>query len=212
MLRTWGRRAVLTILLAAATASASAEGKLRIEGERLIYDTEAAVDGQSEGIESEDIDPFLAALRGQDGITTVQLNSGGGSVWAAHRIKDIIIDFGLNTHVHGDCDSSCVVIFLAGEKRTMSRGSRLGFHQYYWSPQAIEEYYESERDYEGWTSPFDFASWVYEDTQLEVYETLKYMIERGVNPGFAVETLHQPGDGMWRPYRLMLQGAGVLTE
>lgn len=187
-------------------------GKFSIEGEVLIYDTDTPDDDEQEGIKSADIDIMLKMLRATPGITTLQLNSTGGSVWSSYKLSDIILDFELDTHVHGDCDSSCVTVFLAGQNRTMSRGSRIGFHQTYWSAENIEGYYNDNREDDDWDSPFEFAEWMYNDTQDEIYTALKYITSRGVDPAFAIETIRDPDGSMWRPRRGALRKAGVLTE
>lgn len=186
--------------------------KFFIDGTTLIYDTESPAEGEEDGIANEDVDLLLDLLRKNPDLRTLQLNSSGGGVYAAIKISDVVVDFELDTHVHGDCDSSCVTVFLAGKTRTMSRGSRIGFHQIYWSADNIETYYERERDDNGWNTPFDFAEWMYLDTQDEIYAHLKYMIDRGVDAAFAVETIQNPRGEMWRPYRDELLRVGVLTE
>jgi|TARA_Y100000815_G_scaffold264162_1_gene279515 hypothetical protein len=188
------------------------DGKLRLDGETLIYNTETPGPDEMTGIVSDDIDRLLELLRGPDPITTLQLNSAGGEVYAASQISDIVIDFELDTHVHGDCDSSCVTIFLAGARRSMSRGSRIGFHQIFWSAENIATYFDREAPGQGWQTPWDFAAWMYLDTQEEIYAHLTYIVSRGVDPRFAIETLRTPQADMWRPYRAELLAAGVLTE
>ncbi|MFK7751566.1 MAG: hypothetical protein AB8B51_03355 [Sedimentitalea sp.] len=187
-------------------------GKFYIDGTTLIYDTDTPNEDEYEGIKSADINILLDLLRDNDGIQTLQLNSNGGSVWASFKMSDIILDFELDTHVHGDCDSSCVTLLLAGQNRTMSRGSRLGFHQTYWSAKNIESYYNDNREDDGWDTPFDFAEWMYLDTQDEVYNQLKYMLSRDVDPVFAIESIRDPDASMWRPRRSELLRVGVLTE
>lgn len=187
-------------------------GKFRVNGDVLIYDTDTPNENEREGIKSADIDIMLELLRATPGIRTVQLNSTGGSVWSSYKLSDIILDFELDTHVHGDCDSSCVTVFLAGQNRTMSRGSRIGFHQIYWSAENIEGYYNDNREDDDWDSPFEFAEWMYQDTQDEIYTALKYLTSRGVDPAFAIETIRDPDGSMWRPRRGALLKAGVLTE
>ena len=202
---------LLGLVLAIAPGLAAAN-KFRLDGATLVYDTETPGPGEDSGIVAEDVDLLLHFLRSHEDIVRLEINSAGGEVFAATQISDIVIDFELDTHVHGDCDSSCVTIFLAGETRTMSRGSRIGFHQIFWSPEHIESYYEREREAQGWKTPFDFAAWMYLDTQEEVYAHLKYMLARGVEPGFAIESIRNPHSSMWRPYRRELLAAGVLTE
>ena len=63
-----------------------------------------------------------------------------------------------------------------------------------------------------WETPFEFASWLYEDTQAEVFSDFEYLLERGVNAQFAIRTLKASSDSMWYPRRVELEAAGVLTE
>ena len=206
---------VLAVLTALCTGPAVADtdpAKFAVDGDTLTYDSETPGPGETSGIALEDVAIMLDLLRGNEAITRLQLNSSGGELYAASQMSDIVLDFGLDTHIHGDCDSSCVLVFLAGAHRTMSRGSRIGFHQVYWPAENIAGYYEKERESRGWQSPFDFASWMYRDTQDEVYAHLKYLTSRGVDPMFAIESIRNPQSEMWRPHRSELQAAGVLTE
>lgn len=183
-------------------------GRLEVRGDVLIYDTEK-VNGD---IRTDDIDRLKNALRDNAQIRVLRLNSGGGSVYAASEMAKIVMDHSLDTHVDGVCISACVDVFLAGQRRQMTIGSKIGFHQRSWDSDAVERYYHSWReDYDNAT-PFDFGSWIYGDTQAEVYEHLTYMISRGVEPGFAVKTLKTEASDEWYPTRLQLVAAGVLRE
>ncbi len=202
-------RALALFLLFSSAAHPALSEIFQIQGTTLIYDTEGDDDTE---IDNDHPELLLEMLRAHDDIETLQLNSGGGKIWPAHEMADTIIDFELNTHVHGKCESACVRIFLAGATRTMSRGSKLGFHQFYWGPEDAEDYYDTNKVASDWSSPFDFVSWVYTDTQQEVYEHLSYMIRRNVDADFAVRSIAIQGHDMWRPYRKELLAAGVLTE
>ena len=116
--------------------------KFTVDGSILIYDTENIDDLENQGINQEDTDIFFQLLSENPQITTVQLNSDGGYQEDAYTISDLIIDFDLNTHVKGQCHSSCAIVFLAGNKRTVEKGSTLGFHQLWWSAAAQKLYYE----------------------------------------------------------------------
>jgi hypothetical protein len=67
--------------------------------------------------------------------TQVLLKSGGGDIEAGMRIGRIIREDGLDTDIHGHCESSCVFIFISGVRRTvhinshMDESSKLGVHQ-----------------------------------------------------------------------------------
>ena len=133
-------------------------------------------------------------------------------MYVANEMADLVIDARLSTHVEFSCESSCATVFLAGKKRSLALGGKIGFHKSYWEADSIKEYYESEKETEGWSNFFDFASWMYEDTQSEIFTEFEYLIERGVTPKFAIETLRAGSDGMWYPRRSNLFEGGVLTE
>ena len=202
--------AIAAVCTMAAAAPGAARERFSIDGDTLIFDTETGDDTQ--GIRGDDVDRLIALLRANEAVTTVRLHSTGGGYFAAFDMADVIIDFELDTEIVDECASACAYVFLGGKRRIMWRGARLGFHRTFWSAENVQTYYEDRREARGWATPFDFASWNYEDTQLEVYERLSFMVERGVAPGFAIETLRADSADMWYPYRLRLLAAGVLTQ
>lgn len=191
------------------TASALAD-VFTVKNNVLYYDAVNSniTDEISEGHEEE----LLRILKKHDEIDTLILNSGGGLVYVANEMADLVIDARLSTHVEFSCESSCATVFLAGKKRSLALGGKIGFHKSYWEADSIKEYYESEKETEGWSNFFDFASWMYEDTQSEIFTEFEYLIERGITPKFAIETLRAGSDGMWYPRRSKLLEGGVLTE
>ena len=76
----------------------------------------------------------------------------------------------------------------------------------------MKNFYDFKRKEEGWNNPFEFSSWLYEDTQEEILRQMKYMLERGVKADFIIETLQADNEGMWYPRRKRLREAGVITE
>jgi hypothetical protein len=191
---------------------ATASEKFVIDGSTVIYDTYAASDEYEQEITWDDVDELEGLLKSNTNITKIELNSGGGIIEAAVFMADLIIDFELDTNVNGTCESACTLIFLGGEKRTVERGSWLGFHQSYWDAPYIQEFYERNKESDGWSNPFDFASWLYENTQQEVLRNLEYFVERGVDARFAIKTMRATSDDMWYPRRKELEAAGVIFE
>lgn len=208
-------RALVPAILLAQIATAVGAGetavaetpKFRVADTILVYDTENT--GEDGEIAPEDVDALRSALRAHPQIATLRLNSAGGSIWAAEDMARIVTDFGLATEVDGECSSSCVTVFLGGAKRTMTRGSKIGLHSRWWAPEDVQNYYEQNRAAERWTSPFDFGSWIYQDTQAEIYGAMSWIVSRGVDPAFAIE-MYAPRDAMWYPDRSALEKAGVL--
>ena len=192
-----------------ATSQAS---KFELNGSTLIYDTSSASNEQEQEITWEDVDELDALLKSEQSIKEIELNSAGGDVEAAFYMADLIIDYELDTNVNGTCESACTLMLLAGERRTVERGSWVGFHQSYWDAPYIQGYFERNKDSKGWSNAFEFASWMYEDTQREVLRNLQYFVERGVDAGFAIKTMEATSDDMWYPRRKELEAAGVIVE
>ena len=189
-----------------------ANDKLFVEGDTLYYNTDLAADEINAEINWDDADLIHSILLENPNITTIQLNSSGGLIEASQYISDIVIDFELDTYVSGECSSACVDIFLAGQRRVLERGSWVGFHKGSWAAADIERYYEGNKKEEGWKDAFEFSSWLYEDTQSEILKQMKYMLERGVEADFIIQTLQADNEGMWYPRRKQLEAAGVLNE
>ncbi|MCR9115039.1 MAG: hypothetical protein NXH84_17295 [Rhodobacteraceae bacterium] len=208
-MRTGALTAVILMVSALGLRAEQVNQKFALEGVTLTYDTESL--SQNSEIEGEDVEVFGTLLRQHPEIERIVLNSSGGSVWAAMEIARLMLDFDLETEVDGECSSACVNIFLAGERRGMAAGSSMGFHLRTWSPPAVERYYEDWKGEEGWNSPFEFASWIYEDTQAEVFDDLVYLVSRGVDADFAIR-IKTPRARTWYPSRQELMQAGILTK
>ena len=190
---------------------ADASGKFTVQGTTIIYNTDNAPVGSFAEMESGDVEQFSALLAQNPNAKVLQLNSVGGSVWAGEEMARIVMDYRLNTRVRGECSSSCVTLFLAGTRREMARGSSIGFHQNTWTAEGLRNYYKYWQNDESWHSPFEFGAWLYKDTQTEVHDHLVYMLARGVDPAFAIETKRERSS-MWYPPRRQLEDAGVLRD
>ena len=204
--------AVFFVVMMFPLTATSQTSKFELNGSTLIYDTSSASDGREQEITWKDVDELDALLKSEQSIRKIELNSAGGDVEAAFYMADLIIDYELDTNVNGTCESACTLMLLAGERRTVERGSWVGFHQSYWDANYIQGYFERNKDSKGWSNAFEFASWMYEDTQREVLRNLQYFVERGVDAGFAIKTMKATSDDMWYPRRKELEAAGVIVE
>ncbi|MBT4710508.1 MAG: hypothetical protein HOB82_03150 [Alphaproteobacteria bacterium] len=180
--------------------------KFAIDGHVLAFDTSNSEINDVDAGWLEDI------LILDPGITTLSLASDGGDPESAFLMAGLIIDFGLDTHVVGDCASACTYIFLAGTNRTMEPDARLGFHQTRWEAEPMQQFYEEWQVGFGWQDTFDFAAWAYSDGANDVVLGLRFMIERGIDPLFAITALETKSDDIWFPTSLEMTAAGVLTE
>ena len=201
-----------TILIALLMTLATHVGAdpFTVNSDAVVYDT---VNSEvSEEIDFGHDEQLLEILKANENIRVLILNSEGGYLEAGYDIADIVIDAELDTHVDNVCESACATIFLAGKGRSLGLGSKIGFHSSSWAAESIQDYYTSEKDTQGWETPFDFASWLYEDTQAEIFSDFEYLLEREVEAKFAIKTLKASSDSMWYPRRKELEAAGVLRE
>jgi len=191
-----------------------ASEKFKVEGEVLHYNTELAVNEIDRGIQEEDSDKLLKTLKNNPNINTIHLTSWGGLISTAVEMADIIIDFELDTHVKEICFSACPLLLVGGETRTLERGSKIGFHRSSWESDSMKSFYEDKetREIYGWKNEFDFSSWVYDDSQEEIYSQFKYYLERGVSPSFVIETMKARSEDGWYPRRKDLLEANVITK
>lgn len=204
--------ALFSLFLIVISLPSFANEKFSIIENTLIYNTEQIEDISLKEINWDDAEYIKELLLNNPKVTRIQLNSLGGLIEAAVFMSDIIIDFELNTHVVGECSSACTLMFLAGNKRTIERGSWLGFHQGSWDKDSIESHYEYNKEKYGWNDAFDHSSWIYKDTQKEIFRGMEYLIERGVEPLFAIKTMKADSKDMWYPRRKELETAGVIRE
>ena len=191
-----------------------ASEKFKVEGEVLHYNTELAVKEIDRGIQEKDADKLLKTLKNNPKIKTIHLTSWGGLISTAVEMADIIIDFELDTHVKEICFSACPLLLVGGETRTLERGSKIGFHRSSWKSDSMKSFYEDKetREIYGWKNEFDFSSWVYDDSQEEIYSQFKYYLERGVSPSFVIETMKARSEDGWYPRRKDLLEANVITK
>jgi hypothetical protein len=67
-------------------------------------------------------------LDGNPGVRRLRLNSGGGSLAEARRLRELVLARRLDTDSTLECASACVSVFIAGQHRYLHRAARLGFH------------------------------------------------------------------------------------
>ena len=198
---------LLFVVMAVQTASAAV---FRVEGDTLIYNTEDT-DGVG-SISFDDEDKLLKILQTHKNIKLITLKSAGGMANAAMVMANIIIDAQLDTHVDKNCSSACVRLLLAGKKRTATLGAQIGFHRGRWTAESMERYYNATKDENNWSSPFEFAAWVYDDVKKNVYEYSQYLKRRGVADYVAAYSYRLGFEEMWFMRRAELLSSGILTE
>ena len=202
---------VIILSLTLMSLNVNASEKFSVEGNTLIYDTEN-VTNEEAGIVWDDAEELASVLLENQSVRILQLNSVGGDLETAYYMSDLIIDYGLDTNVVGECASACTVLLIAGERRTVQKGSWVGFHQSYWDASSMKDWYNQNKEYEGWNDEFEFSEWLYTDTQEYIFNEFQYLLERGIDPLFAIKTMKAGSDDMWYPRRKELIAANVITD
>ena len=132
-------------------------------------------------------DELAKKLESRPGVKIIHLNSQGGRVGEARRLRNFITARKLVTFTRGGCFSACTLAYAAGERRLIGINASLGFHQY-----AFPGVHQSafRRQYEK-----DKSDW----------------LARGFDPGFIERAYATPHDDLWQPEHRELFAARFVT-
>lgn len=121
-------------------------------------------------------------------VKRIELDSIGGRIGEANQLYDIIIAHNLDTHVSGECLSTCTIVYSAGGQRSIAYGARIGLH----SPS------------------FPGLSEIDLKTMRE--DWANRLLARGIDSGFIERGLSEPSSSMWFPTEAQLLSAGLITR
>ncbi|HUQ38314.1 MAG TPA: tetratricopeptide repeat protein, partial [Aestuariivirga sp.] len=80
-----------------------------------------------------------AMLNDYPAVRVLYLNSIGGRLAEADKLKDLVLQHNLDTYVVSECHSACVTVFVAGRNRLISRTALIGLHEPYFPGLDIRE-------------------------------------------------------------------------
>lgn len=152
---------------------------------KLIGGTVLQINGYITFQMIDDVDNYL---KYNTNIKAIHLNSGGGRIGPARYIRDLILAKNLNTYTDTGCLSACTVAFIAGKKRVVAVGAKLGFHQ------------------------FDFVGTSRAEMRVEEQHEIDFFRDRGVPKSFARKAFGTPNNQMWYPTYRELMEANVVTH
>ncbi|NRP13399.1 MULTISPECIES: hypothetical protein [unclassified Aliiroseovarius] len=124
-------------------------------------------------------------------VTRIELDSDGGHIFEARGIARLVLEQKLDSHVTRRCSSACTLVFVAGQRRLLAPGARLGFHGY-----ALGEAEKLPR--------FDIAA--------EQERDRSFLRSRGVSETFLARIYQSGPDEIWFPSVEELEAAGVVTQ
>jgi len=125
------------------------------------------------------------ALASNPDVRVIGFDSHGGRAGAARAMMEVIRSRGLDTLVIKECSSLCALPFLAGKRRCVAEGARMGFH----SP-----------SFGGQTEGFGA-------TQIR-----EQMAATGVSAWFLDKVFATDPSSVWYPSLNELKRAGVVTD
>jgi hypothetical protein len=117
-------------------------------------------------------------LEDNEDIEGIVLDSSGGRVYEGRGVARVVSEHGLDTYTLTGCYSACTTAFIAGRRRYLAQGARLGFHQYR---------YDSVK------------SLGYLDSSQEQEKDRAWFRGRRIDERFLERVFDKPGDEMWFP-------------
>lgn len=136
--------------------------------------------GQITGGDADRFEAYVSTLNTQpDGVA---INSPGGIVEEALQVGKLIRDHGLNTLILPGtiCLSSCPYVIAGGVERSISRTGFVGLHQHYYE-----------------TPGYMPVFMAVEGIQHGQGNTMRHLIEMGVDPGLMIYSLATPPNDIY---------------
>jgi hypothetical protein len=198
-------------LILTATQTWAAE-RFEVVGDTIVYRSIISDDADKRGVNQDDVVILENLLDANPQVTTLEITSSGGNLYAAINMLHVVDTFGLDTRVTEYCESACPFVFIAGVNRTMAEGARLGFHLSYREPEELRAYYVAHKAEEDWTNAFEFASYMFEEGQRHANDIIPLMYAAGLSAEFIHKANSSGSYEMWHPSREELMAGGVITE
>lgn len=127
-------------------------------------------------------------LLANPGVRRIRLDSGGGALSEARRLRAVILEWDLDTYTARECSSACVSAYVGGRLRYLQRGARMGVHlPRNWdvlSPNPVASGFRAE---------------------------LGYLHEWGL-PDWFLENWIRTGQQFWYPTEYQLVSSGLVTN
>lgn len=120
-------------------------------------------------------------------VHTIHLNSHGGRLGEAARMRDLIRQHGFDTYTATGCFSACTIAFLGGRQRFVNPTARLGFHA------------------------SSFPGSTKQRAQRDNEAIRQEIVRFGVDAEFAARAVGTPHEEMWTPSVTDLVRAGYAS-
>lgn len=132
-------------------------------------------------------------------INTIHLNSYGGRLDEAHRLRTLIAQKGLTTYASERCYSACAIAFLGGRERILHKDAKLGFHQ----PSILLQ----QTSLDSSNKKNDIRN-----VNKLIKKEKQMLLEAGITPLFVEKVMSTPSDEMWYPKHERLLKEGIISR
>lgn len=199
----------LAALSGADTALGEARERIKVEGDAIVYDGGVEVLDESAPA---DADVLRHLLSPEKTIRRIILTGPFAKTGGALDVARVIDDFDLDTEIRDECTDGCLYMFVAGEKRLLHKGAKLGVRRRIMSAAFVKDHFEARKARYGWEDEFGQAAMLYDVGQSDMRWALLYLMDHGVSLDFALRVFATPRDDMWWPERDELVEGGVIAS
>lgn len=137
-------------------------------------------------------------LSSNQSIRRIVITSGGGLIAEAFKVASLIEDRKLEVEVVDNCSSACTIILMAGTKRIVRKGSKMGFHK----PSNII----AAPDWTKWLNAKENPA----EDQTNQY--FAYLLAKGVSPDFVKRIKQYEGNEIYYAKNVELFLNGVASH
>lgn len=210
MLNRWGMAALigLVTLSGADIALGEARERISVEGAAIVYDSGVEVLDESAPADADVLRHLLAS---EKAIRRIILTGTFAKTGGALDVARVIDDFDLDTEIRDECTDGCLYMFVAGEKRLLQKGAKLGVRRRMVSAEYVKDNFEERKARYGWEDEFGQAAMLYDVGQSDMRRSLLYLMDHGVSLEFALRVFATPREDMWWPERAELVEGGVIA-
>lgn len=206
---------VMATLICVATFSCvdialgEARERISVDGDAIIYDGGVEITDASAPYDADFIRGILAS---EKPIHRIILTGQFDMMVISRDVARVIDEFDLDTEIGDQCTDECLYIFVAGKKRVLHKGAKLGLRRQMVSALGVKGHFEENRERYGWKDEFGQAAMLYDVGQSDMRWALLNLMDHGVTLDFALRVFATPREDMWWPERDELVAGGVIAE
>lgn len=202
---------MLAVCMPSLAAAGDEARKLTVSANELHYEGAQSVAASSSERLSDAV-AIAELVRGNPSITTLVLRGPFPLTGDAFDVARMVDDLGLATKVVGECSNACIYIFVAGSKRELPDGAKIGVHRRAISAEYLGESFEAGQQKYGWQDAHAQAAMMYDRGQSDMRWGIKWLMDHGVTLDFALRIFATPREDMWWPNAEDLVEGGVIEK